>query len=325
MKIAVINGSPKGGSDITLQTVRYLEIRYPEHEFAVLHAGLKIKDLEKDFSQAKELLESSDAVLFAYPVYTFSPPSQLHCFIRLMKQNNVDVKDKYATHISTSKHLYNIAADKYVEKNSLDLGMRYIRGLSADMKDSLEEKEKNDADKFFEHFLRSVKEEVYTSPKKEKISYTPFRAKSIAEKKKQTDKKKDSFPKENKYEIYGQRLEMLGLSRPIYKDDKITITYMGDRYYYIFENHIGLGVPILAYKMMEIIENPDKLFTSYWSLSDKAKNLLTLHIQNPNLEEMFTKVKARTEANPEVRTPYNAEVEKMIFEKYGHPKSLYKE
>ena len=71
MKIAVINGSPKGKYSITLQTVLYLEKKYPQHEFSILHAGQKIKALEKDFSKAKELLESSDAVLFSYPVYTF--------------------------------------------------------------------------------------------------------------------------------------------------------------------------------------------------------------------------------------------------------------
>ena len=51
MKIAVINGSPKGQYSITLQTVRYLERKYPEHEFAVLNAGQKIKALEKNFDK----------------------------------------------------------------------------------------------------------------------------------------------------------------------------------------------------------------------------------------------------------------------------------
>jgi len=104
MKIAVINGSPKGKYSITLQTVLYLERKYPEHQFCVLNAGQKIKALEKDFSEAKALIEGSDAVLFSYPVYTFLAPSQLHRFIELMKQNNVETKDKFATQISTSKH-----------------------------------------------------------------------------------------------------------------------------------------------------------------------------------------------------------------------------
>ena len=61
MKIAVINGSPKGKYSITLQTVLYLQRKFPEHTFEVLHAGQKIKALEKDFSAAKQLMEASDA------------------------------------------------------------------------------------------------------------------------------------------------------------------------------------------------------------------------------------------------------------------------
>ena len=170
MKIAVINGSPKGKYSITLQTVLYLEKKYPEHEFCVLHAGQQIKALEKNFSKAKELLESSDAVLFSYPVYTFLAPAQLHRFIELAKSNGVNLKDKYATQISTSKHFYDITAHKYIEENSLDLGMRYIRGLSADMEDLLEEKGREDAEKFFDRFLWSVNEEIYTSASAEKTN-----------------------------------------------------------------------------------------------------------------------------------------------------------
>ena len=162
MKIAVINGSPKGKYSITLQTVIYLQKKYPQHTFEVLHAGQKIKALEKDFSQAKTLIESADAVLFSYPVYTFLAPSQLHRFIELMKENGVNAQDKYATQISTSKHFYDMTAHKYVEENALDFGMRYIRGLSADMEDILTEKGRSDAEKFFDRFLWSVQAGVFT-------------------------------------------------------------------------------------------------------------------------------------------------------------------
>ena len=36
MKILIINGSSAGENSITLQTMKYLEIRYPEHEYRVL-------------------------------------------------------------------------------------------------------------------------------------------------------------------------------------------------------------------------------------------------------------------------------------------------
>lgn len=176
MKIAVINGSPKGKYSITLQTVRYLERKYPEHEFTVLHAGQRIKALEKDFAEAKKLLDACDAVLFSYPVYTFLAPSQLHRFIELVKEHEIDIKGKYATQISTSKHFYDITAHKYIEENALDLKMKYIRGLSADMEDLLSEQGREDAEKFFVRFLWSVKEDIYTVRAKEPSEYKMVRA-----------------------------------------------------------------------------------------------------------------------------------------------------
>ncbi|MBQ3230260.1 MAG: NAD(P)H-dependent oxidoreductase [Clostridia bacterium] len=176
MKIAVINGSPKGEYSITLQTVRYLQRKFPDHEFCVLNAGQKIKSLEKNFSEAKTLLESCEAVIFSYPVYTFLAPSQLHRFIELVKQSGVDLKGKFATQISTSKHFYDITAHKYIEENSLDLGMLYIRGLSADMEDLLSEKGRCDAEKFFNYFLWSAEQGVWAEKQEENDCYTQIAA-----------------------------------------------------------------------------------------------------------------------------------------------------
>lgn len=176
MKIAVINGSPKGKYSITLQTVLYLQRKYPEHSFEILHAGQRIKALEKDFSEAKELMESSDAVLFSYPVYTFLAPSQLHRFIELTKKRNVNLEDKFVTQISTSKHFYDVTAHKYIEENVLDLGMRYIRGLSADMEDLLSQEGRKEAEKFFQRFLWSLKEGIYTKRTERSTIFQPVEA-----------------------------------------------------------------------------------------------------------------------------------------------------
>ena len=171
MKIAVINGSPKGEYSITLQTVNYLARKYPEHEFCILHAGQRIKALEKDFSEARELLEAADGVIFSYPVYTFLAPSQLHRFIELVKADGIDLSGKYATQISTSKHFYDVTAHKYIEENAKDSGMRYIRGLSADMEDLLSEQGRRDAEKFFERFLWAVSEGIYQHAEKTQAEY----------------------------------------------------------------------------------------------------------------------------------------------------------
>ena len=162
MKIAVINGSPKGKYSITLQTINYLQRKNPALELEILHAGQMIKSLEKDFAKAKELLEGSDAILFSYPVYTFIAPSQLHSFVNLMKKNGVNMKDKYVTQLTTSKHFYDVTAHKYVEDNMLDMGARVIKGLSADMDDLLTDNGKIEAEKFLERVLFSIENGIFT-------------------------------------------------------------------------------------------------------------------------------------------------------------------
>ena len=153
MKILVINGSPKGKYSITLQTFKYLEKLHPEHEFSVLDAGQKIKAFEKDFSAAKEAIENAELIIFSYPVYTFIAPCQLHRFIELMKENGVLTEGKFVTQFSTSKHFYDITAHNYIRDNCFDMGMKYIRGLSADMDDLLSEKGQKEASEFFDFVI----------------------------------------------------------------------------------------------------------------------------------------------------------------------------
>jgi len=174
MKIAIVNGSPKGEYSITLQTAKFLMLKDTEDEFSVIHAGQKIKSLEKNFDEAKNVLENADAIVFSYPVYTFLAPSQLHRFIELIKENNVKLEGKYATQISTSKHFYDVTAHKYVEENILDLKMRYIKGLSADMEDLLTEKGQKDALDFLKRFIWSVKEGIFTEATGEKNTFSPI-------------------------------------------------------------------------------------------------------------------------------------------------------
>ena len=161
MNILVLNGSPKGKYSITLQTVNYLQKLYPEQSFEILHVGQRIKALEKDFSPAAEALERADLILFSYPVYTFIAPYQLHRFIELIKEKGVSLKGKYATQFSTSKHFYDVTAHAYIKDNCMDLGLLYIRGLSADMDDLLCEKGRKEAKDFMDFVLWSVENEAY--------------------------------------------------------------------------------------------------------------------------------------------------------------------
>ncbi len=153
MKILVVNGSPKGKYSVTLQSSEYLKIKFPWIDFDVIHAGQQIKKIEKDFSEAKEKIENADFIIFSYPVYTFIAPCQLHRFIELMKEHKADVKDKFVSQISTSKHFYDITAHNYIRDNCLDMEMKYVKGLSADMDDLTTEKGQKELTAFFRYLM----------------------------------------------------------------------------------------------------------------------------------------------------------------------------
>ena len=153
MNILVVNGSPKGQYSITLQTVRYLQILYPQHTFTELHAGQRIRALEKDFSAAAQQLAEAELILFSYPVYTFLAPYQLHRFIELTKQSGVSLAGKFAAQLSTSKHFYDMTAHAYIRDNCFDLGLGYLGGLSADMDDLTLPAGQKQAREFFAHIL----------------------------------------------------------------------------------------------------------------------------------------------------------------------------
>ncbi|MBO5998730.1 MAG: NAD(P)H-dependent oxidoreductase [Lachnospiraceae bacterium] len=157
MNILVINGSPAGDNSITLQTVLYIQKYFSKHNFEFINAGQTIRQIEKDFSASRKAIEAADLLVFCYPVYTFLVPAQLHRFIELMKEAGMDLSDKFATQITTSKHFYDTTAHQFIDDNCADLGLRYINGLSADMEDLLHKKGRKEALSFFHHVLWTIK------------------------------------------------------------------------------------------------------------------------------------------------------------------------
>lgn len=104
MNICVLNGSPRGAYSTTLHTALYLQKRYPCHNFEIIHVGTKIRALEQDMTAATDAMARADLILFAYPVYTFIAPSQLHRFIAALKACGVDMTGKFAAQITTSRN-----------------------------------------------------------------------------------------------------------------------------------------------------------------------------------------------------------------------------
>jgi len=161
MNILIVNGSPKGQNSITLQTCLYWQLLHPEHTFETLHAGAKIKSLEKDFSPALQALSRADLVIFSYPVYTFIAPSQLHRFFELLKASGLSLQGRFVTQLTTSKHFYDITAHRYVQDNCQDLQMKFIRGLSADMDDLTTEKGQKEAEDFLSYVFWCMEQDHY--------------------------------------------------------------------------------------------------------------------------------------------------------------------
>lgn len=172
MKVLVINGSPKGKNSITYQSVRFLQKKFPGDEFEVIHAGAQIGKLAQDMSEVCEAVEWADLILFAYPVYTFIAPSQLHKFVALLKEQKIDLSKKYCTQITTSKHFYDVTAHRYIEDNCKDMRMRILRGFSADMNDLLTKKGQLQIITYWNYVKHIIMQE--TSPFVEELDNTPL-------------------------------------------------------------------------------------------------------------------------------------------------------
>lgn len=164
MRILVLNGSPKGENSTTVQTAFYLQALHPEHTFVFLPVGQRIKGYEKDFSPVRAALQEADLILFCYPVYTFIAPYQLHRLIELIKEDGVDLSGKFASQITTSKHFFDVTAHRYVEENCFDLGLKVVRGLSADMEDLLTPQGQEEARMFFNQMLFSCRQGIFVTP-----------------------------------------------------------------------------------------------------------------------------------------------------------------
>ncbi|WP_424358353.1 NAD(P)H-dependent oxidoreductase [Methanocella sp. MCL-LM] len=160
MKITVLSGSPKGEDSVTYQYVRYVRKHFPAIEFTVRHIGQDIRKIEADTSTYGGIIadiQAADGVVWAFPVYHLSVPSQLKRFIELAFERSPDAfRGKYATALTTSVHFYDHTAHNYVNGISCDLGMRYVDGFSAEMDDLMKEAKREQLLKYFALFIDAI-------------------------------------------------------------------------------------------------------------------------------------------------------------------------
>jgi NAD(P)H-dependent FMN reductase len=160
MKILVLNGSPKGELSITLQYVRFIQKKFPQHEMKVVHISQMIKKLERDETAFQEIINevrSSDGVLWAFGLFVLAVPSQYMRFIELISEKRVAdaFRDKYAAVLSTSIHFFDHTAHNYMRAVCKDLNMKYAEALSLDIIDLMKESERRNLTIFAENIRRS--------------------------------------------------------------------------------------------------------------------------------------------------------------------------
>ncbi len=143
MRIAVINGSPKGVDSVTLQYVRALEKLMPQHEFSPVHVAHSIRRLERDIPALTSLvgnIQSSDFILWSFPVYVTLVPGQLKRFVELVEENGLSggFSGKPSAALSTSIRFFDHSALEYLHEISERWDMHCFRGYSAHMEDLLD-------------------------------------------------------------------------------------------------------------------------------------------------------------------------------------------
>lgn len=167
MRLVVLNGSPKGDVSVTMQFVRFIQKKYPSHEFVIHNIAQRISKLEEDEAAFQEIIrsvESADGVVWAFPLYFFLVPSQYKRFIELLWERNSTgaFKDKYAAAFSTSIHFYDHIAHSYMNAICDDLSMRFFGGFSADMYDLLKKQERERWLSFASAFFEAIKNRAPT-------------------------------------------------------------------------------------------------------------------------------------------------------------------
>jgi multimeric flavodoxin WrbA len=168
MKIIILNGSPKGEFSITLQYLNFIERKFDEHDFRIIHISQKIKKIEKDkeyFNEIIQEINESDAVIWSFGLWVLAVPAQYVRFIELISERKVEsvFRDKYTAAISTSIQFYDHTAHNYIRGVCEDLNMRFVDGISFYMLDLMKEEKRKDLQVFFENLVRTYDKQLHTS------------------------------------------------------------------------------------------------------------------------------------------------------------------
>ncbi|MBN1837098.1 MAG: NAD(P)H-dependent oxidoreductase, partial [Spirochaetales bacterium] len=162
MRIAVMNGSPKGRESVTMQYVEYMARRFSNVEFEIHDVAREIHGLERDqqrFLQVIESVRAADGVLWAFPLYILLVCSQYKRFIELIEERGVveAFSGRYAATLSTSINFYDSGAHSYMRGVCEDLRMPFAGFYSANMHDLMKPSERTRLDGFARELFQTIR------------------------------------------------------------------------------------------------------------------------------------------------------------------------
>ena len=176
MKITVLNGSPKGRYSITMKSINYLELKYPDIEFAELNLLPLVNKGDAAIVEAVESIAGSDGVIWAFPLYHLLTPGHMKAFIEKIFELDLGhvFKGMYATAFTTSINYFDSTAHEYMEGICNDLGSVFVPGLSHHMRDLMNEDKQEELCYFLEDFLTAINERQVFPVRYKKIGSTDY-------------------------------------------------------------------------------------------------------------------------------------------------------
>lgn len=161
MRIAVLNGSPRGKKSISRKAGMILEKLYPQHTFEFLDVAPSVGRWERDeaaFQEAMDTVAAADGIIWSFPLYILIVSSQYKRFIELIWERGAQdaFAGKYAAVYSTSIHYYDHTAHNYINGICDDLRMRYVGYYSAKIGDLRDEAKRAGFLHFAERFFAAI-------------------------------------------------------------------------------------------------------------------------------------------------------------------------
>lgn len=187
MKILVLNGSPKGKESVTMQSVKIMEMFSKNNDFVYYDVIKYVDKLDTELEREnlKKLINSSSAIIWAFPVYHLLVPGHLKKFIENIFDSSLRecFKGKYSLVFTTSINYYDVTAHKYMEEIISDLDSYLIDSLSHNMEAIFKESGRKEIENFIGNLEYAIENKMkFSNLSREVRSVAVYEGKNIGEK-----------------------------------------------------------------------------------------------------------------------------------------------